>query len=66
MATSRGVAIVAIVLAAVLLSGCAGLGVSSGPPVPPGYASCAPYYPGLYLYPRFNACYPASGFYNWF
>jgi hypothetical protein len=63
---TRGIAIVAIVGVAVLLSGCGWLGISANPPPPPGFASCAPTYPGLYLYPRFNACYPASGFYNLF
>jgi hypothetical protein len=60
---SRGIALAAVAAAAVLLSGCGQLYSSSWtPPVLQGYTSCAPAYPGFYVWPPHNACYPGWDF----
>ena len=64
MADPRGIAIAAIAVVTVLLSGCGGLLPSSPTPTttPSGLVSCAPDLPGWYVYEPHKACYPASGF----
>lgn len=70
MISSRGMAIAAVAVTAVLLSGCGGTGGTGlftyTPPPMTGFVSCAPTYPGWYVWPPHNACYPANGgFYTW-
>jgi hypothetical protein len=61
MVGSKGVAIAAIAVVAVLLSGCARW-EAAPPPQLPGQISCAPTHPGWYVYQPHNQCYPAYGF----
>ena len=68
MVSSKGMAIAAIAVTAVLLSGCGGAAglFSYTPPPMTGFASCAPTHPGWYVWPPHNYCYPANGgFYPW-
>ncbi len=58
----RGIGIAVIAVTAIMLSGCARMSVSSAPPELPGLVSCAPTYPGWYVYPPQKYCYPAWDF----
>ena len=59
MIRPRPIAIAAVAVVAVLLSGCGG---SSPPPTVSGLVACGPEHPGWYLYKPMNYCYPASHF----
>ena len=62
MSSSKGIAIAAIAVTAVLLSGCGGGGwFAYTPPPMTGFASCAPTSPGMYVWPPHNYCYPPNG-----
>ena len=60
MASSKGIAIAAIAVTAVVLSGCGGLFTYTPPPMT-GFTSCAPALPGWYVWPPHNYCYLANG-----
>ena len=60
MAHPRPLAIAAVAVLAVLLSGCERW--STAPPTFAGLASCGPNFPGWYVYPPHNYCYPAWDF----